>query len=124
MTREEAEEKAYKIMAVSLPASWIETHDGRMTKKAIKHRDRIADELMNAAVAPGGIPAYVRRIALVDYADGEHLCQCGAKTHSQFISEGCGTTDGARWACRRCLVTALGCAVILMEKELENGELK
>ena len=47
MNAEHARERAYAVMVVALPASWIENpKTGRMTPKAVRLRDRIAEALL------------------------------------------------------------------------------
>ena len=47
MTEQEAQDRAYRLLAVSMPASWMEA-DGKMRPKAVKVRDYLARALMDA----------------------------------------------------------------------------
>lgn len=52
MKREDAQERAYILIATFLPPSWVEKTDShgntQMTPKAVRFRDEIADSLLVA----------------------------------------------------------------------------
>ena len=49
MTLQTAKEQAYRLIAASMPVSWIEhKSDNRMTPKAIKLRDLLANAILKA----------------------------------------------------------------------------